>query len=343
MDWNLPSLTQTWANFLTALRSRDESNAKMDYTGDSNIPDGTVRWSATNKRFETWNATTSTWGVLASSYSINVDQVDSEHASDFASAKGGTGNRQAKDADTVDGVHLPGSIANVLTNHTKAVHDALNIDAETLDGLNSSQFLRSDTSDTMSGSMTMTGNLTVNGEIVSGKHQISANENALELHASTINSAYLAFFSNSANSSIRTGYVGNGSVSSYNVFVNADQDGADIILSPGSGGKAMVGAAEVWHSGNADSAPGLSFKKTQTGYAQLPGGITMQWGRIANGANDPTVTFPIAFPNECSSVTASHINSGPTNDAPCPSNITKTSFVLNNGGTLPCTWIAVGF
>lgn len=160
-DWNLPSLAQTWANFLAALKGRDESNAKMDYSADSNIPDGTVRWSAANKRFELWNASTLTWGVLSTQYLINVDQVDSEHAADFASAVGGSGSRQAKDADTVDGVDLPGTIAQVLTDHTKAAHDALNIDAETLDGLNSSQFLRSDTGDTMSGALTVNNLLTL--------------------------------------------------------------------------------------------------------------------------------------------------------------------------------------
>lgn len=40
-----------------------------------------------------------------------------------------------KDADTVDGVHLPGSIANILTDHDKAQHDELEIDADTTDGI----------------------------------------------------------------------------------------------------------------------------------------------------------------------------------------------------------------
>ena len=38
------------------------------------------------------------------------------------------------DADTVDGIDLPNTIANVLTDHNKAVHDALGIDADTVDG-----------------------------------------------------------------------------------------------------------------------------------------------------------------------------------------------------------------
>lgn len=38
------------------------------------------------------------------------------------------------DADTVDGIDIPSIIANILTNHTKAVHDALNINADQVDG-----------------------------------------------------------------------------------------------------------------------------------------------------------------------------------------------------------------
>jgi hypothetical protein len=44
---------------------------------------------------------------------------------------------------------------------TKVNIDALNIDADTLDNLNSTQFLRSDTSDTMSGTLNITGSLAI--------------------------------------------------------------------------------------------------------------------------------------------------------------------------------------
>ncbi|HEX7319730.1 MAG TPA: hypothetical protein VF399_05165 [bacterium] len=39
-----------------------------------------------------------------------------------------------KDADTVDGLHLPNTIANLLTDHNKANHDVLGIDADSVDG-----------------------------------------------------------------------------------------------------------------------------------------------------------------------------------------------------------------
>lgn len=49
------------------------------------------------------------------------DKVDGEHASAIVT------NARVK-------AHFPDTIANILSNHTKAVHDALNIDADTVDG-----------------------------------------------------------------------------------------------------------------------------------------------------------------------------------------------------------------
>lgn len=46
--------------------------------------------------------------------------------------------------DQVDGVDLPGTIAAVLSDHNTAAHDALNIDAATLDGLDSLDFIKAD-------------------------------------------------------------------------------------------------------------------------------------------------------------------------------------------------------
>ncbi len=75
-DWNNdPNLNQDWATRDNAIKSRDESNARMDYTGDTNIPDGTIRWSSATQRFEIWDATTQTWSELSTEYAINVAQL----------------------------------------------------------------------------------------------------------------------------------------------------------------------------------------------------------------------------------------------------------------------------
>jgi len=45
------------------------------------------------------------------------------------------GNNKVPEADKVDGVDLPAPTSSVLTDHDKALHDALGIDADTVDGL----------------------------------------------------------------------------------------------------------------------------------------------------------------------------------------------------------------
>ena len=65
-----------------------------------------------------------------------------------------TGTVDGRDI-SVDGSKLDGIEAGATADQTKADIDALGINAGTLDGLDSSQFLRSDTSDTMSGALTI--------------------------------------------------------------------------------------------------------------------------------------------------------------------------------------------
>lgn len=54
---------------------------------------------------------------------------------------------------------LPNTIANVLSNHTKAIHDALNIDADTLDALSSADFLRSNAAQNITGNLEWQDNI----------------------------------------------------------------------------------------------------------------------------------------------------------------------------------------
>lgn len=51
---------------------------------------------------------------------------------------------------------------------------------------------------------------------------------------------------------------------------------------------------------------------SSNGYQKLPGGLIIQWGTRA-GINNTTgvnVTFPMAFPNTCLCVTATHVGVG---------------------------------
>ncbi|WP_224825590.1 hypothetical protein [Cognatishimia sp. MH4019] len=43
-----------------------------------------------------------------------------------------------------------------------------------------------------------------------------------------------------------------------------------------------------------------------TGWQRFPSGLIMQWGASATASNYTYITFPLAFPNGCRSVTATH-------------------------------------
>lgn len=65
---------------------------------------------------------------------------DRDPAAPFA-VSAGSAKVTNLDADQVDGVDIPATIAEVLTDHDKAAHDALNIDADTVDGVEEAAFL----------------------------------------------------------------------------------------------------------------------------------------------------------------------------------------------------------
>ena len=69
-----------------------------------------------------------------------------------------TGTVDGRDIAT-DGTKLDGIEANATADQTKADIDALNIDADTLDSLNSTQFIRSDAADTATGKITFDGGI----------------------------------------------------------------------------------------------------------------------------------------------------------------------------------------
>ena len=171
-DWTSPKTSDTHTNELAATRGRDESNARMDYTGDTNIPDGTIRWNKTNNRFEIWNATTSTWSVLSSKYLINVDTVDGYHAGNASGnvpVSNGTVNTNLN-ADKLDGQH--GTFFQARENHTGTQAPSTispqgagsGLDADKLDGYHAGN---------ASGNVPVSNgtlNINLNADLLDGKH-----------------------------------------------------------------------------------------------------------------------------------------------------------------------------
>ena len=75
-DWSKPVLTDTYANFLTSLTSRDTDlaagldPAKVTVT---NPPTNAIRWNSANGYWEIWNGTS--WGSLAATFNIVAAQA----------------------------------------------------------------------------------------------------------------------------------------------------------------------------------------------------------------------------------------------------------------------------
>ena len=78
-----------------------------------------------------------------------------------------TGTVDGRDM-TADGTKLDGIEANATADQTKADIDALNIDADTLDSLNSTQFIRSDAADTATGKITFSGGIDSQANFLNG-------------------------------------------------------------------------------------------------------------------------------------------------------------------------------
>ena len=88
-------------------------------------------------------------------------------------------------ADVTEGANLYYTDARADARVTKSAIDALNVDADTLDGLDSAQFLRSDADDTTTGNLTVgknikaSGGFIINSSTINDSYAIANGENAM--------------------------------------------------------------------------------------------------------------------------------------------------------------------
>lgn len=78
---------------------------------------------------------------------------------------------------------------------------------------------------------------------------------------------------------------------------------ASLLANTFNGSQKIVGNLEVSGSVNFGSMVGFENSLQPNGWQKLPGGLILQWGYSHldshNGENNLSITFPIAFPNQC--------------------------------------------
>lgn len=87
---------------------------------------------------------------------------------------------------------------------------------------------------------------------------------------------------------------------------------------------------------------------TTNGYAYLPNGLIIQWGITASigVGGSATVTFPIAFPSACKSVTTARVEASSANSYGISvSSASTTSVVIYSNGARAGAqyWTAIGY
>ena len=150
------------------------------------------------------------------------------------------------------------------------------LDADLLDGKDSTQFVRSDVQTLMNADLNMQGhNLIFNNGNYSAKMILQSDNNFM---------FYTPFHTLSFGTSV--------------------------------GESVLLDRQKIWTSGNDGAGSGLdadlvrglpadfTSSKATNGYQKLPSGLIIQWGHINTGTSNSniSVTFPIAFPSLCSSV-----------------------------------------
>ena len=131
---------------------------------------------------------------------------------------------------------------------------------------------------------------------------------------------------------VTNGGTGLSTITSNALLVGAGT-GAVTTISPGTSGQILGSDGTTWVAINND----FTSSKTTNGYQKLPSGVIIQWGYSPTYSS---ITFPIAFPNNCWSVnnTANGFNAelGLTS-------VTRFGFSpTTNGNTGAFYWMAFG-
>lgn len=140
----------------------------------------------------------------------------------------------------------------------------------------------------------------------------------------------------------RSGYVGEGTTTSADIFLAADR--GDVILFPAQNNKACVRVGsthyEIWHTGN------NAISKSTQGYQTFANGLIIQWGQVANSnaTNGLQVSFPKSFNSAVYAVVATPVDSSIGTNATNAwvTSLNTSNFYLRTSRNCSVKWIAVG-
>ena len=188
-NWNLPTTTSLYTAFVVEVKNRDEDVATQFASLPTNPITDMVRFNRTNSRWETYNG--ATWQALDTEYAINVTNLNGQLGDYYRNA----GNLNAgtlpagRFTDTSHGNRSGGALHSAVTTSTNGFMSATDktklngiesgatadltaaeiltliktvdgpgsgLDADTLDGLTSSDYARSNSAQTISGVHTHT-------------------------------------------------------------------------------------------------------------------------------------------------------------------------------------------
>ena len=88
-----------------------------------------------------------------------------------------------------------------------------------------------------------------------------------------------------------------------------------------------------------------SSNTASSGYVTLGNGAILQWGKVTGTTSGMTITYPIAFPNSVTCITAEYANTATSGGSSWAVNsYTNSNFAFVTGNTGQTTfWFAAGY
>ena len=250
-------------------------------------------------------------------------------------------------------------------DQTKADIDALNVDADTVDGLHASALVRSDVFDDQTGGLRVNRDPGAAVTYTGGHLELKSNDAGVSdvsmgFHRSGATACQLRHESNGLilSGSARAtaaNFQALGTVTGSNL--SGTNTGDEVAATESTAGvverltqaEVDAGTDTTRYPSIAKLLGGFAVSKAANGYIRLPtwlGGVTLQWGLTATIGFDATstITFPLAFTTACRSVQTTMAHTATSDFVTRVTAVGTTSFDLTSHGVAATHyWVAIGY